>query len=67
MMHTEKDADDDEHTAVTRINRAEDLCRGVVTCSGEGGYSAKDRRLDRILTGKAVGYPVMILLLALVF
>lgn len=45
MMHTEKDADDDEHTAVTRINRAEDLCRGVVTCSGEGGYSAKDRRL----------------------
>ncbi len=31
------------------------------------GYSPADRRLDRLLTGKAVGYPVMVLLLAFVF
>ncbi len=31
------------------------------------GYSAVDRRLDRLLTGRLVGYPVMLLLLLMLF
>ena len=33
----------------------------------EGAGSRRDRRLDRILTGRATGFPVMLCLLALVF
>lgn len=34
---------------------------------GAGDYHARDRRLDRFLTGRRTAYPVMLLLLALVF
>ncbi len=46
------------------ILRAEELCRGVVR--GDSGYSARDRRLDRILTGRFLAFPVMLAFLALV-
>lgn len=49
----------------TLVSTAERLCQGVVT--QEGGYSSADRRLDRILTSKGTGYPVMIALVAVVF
>ena len=42
---------------------AEALCRGVVTREG-AAYAPRDRRLDRLLTSRATGYPVMLLLLA---
>ncbi len=45
---------------------AQAICRDVVSRSA-GGYAAADRRLDRILTSRWTGYPVMIALLALVF
>ncbi len=45
---------------------AEDICNGVVTYSGSK-YRELDRRTDRLLTGRAVGIPAMILLLALIF
>ena len=31
------------------------------------GYSEKDRKADKILTGKIIGYPVMLLLLTVIF
>lgn len=48
------------------LTTAEGLCRGVVTQTGSG-YSVLDRRLDRLLTSKRTGYPIMLALLAVVF
>lgn len=48
------------------VQRAEDICRGAVVYE-TGAYSARDRRLDRLFTGKYTAYPTMLLLLALVF
>lgn len=47
------------------VTAAERLCRGVV--EQEGSYSSVDRRLDRILTSRRTGYPVMVALVVLVF
>lgn len=46
------------------VKSAEEVCRGVVAC--DRSYTGADRRIDRILTSKLTGYPVMIALLALV-
>ncbi len=46
------------------LSRAEEICDGVVI--GESGYSPRDRRIDRILTGRVTAFPVMLLFLALV-
>lgn len=48
------------------VSAAEEVCQGVVTYE-KTGYDAADRRLDRILTSKLTGYPVMLALLALIF
>ena len=45
---------------------AEDLCLDTVACE-RNGYNTFDRRIDRILTSRWAGYPIMLLLLALVF
>ena len=45
---------------------AEDICNGVVEYDREK-YRELDRRIDKVLTSKAFGFPVMIMLLALVF
>lgn len=48
------------------VKEAENVCRGAITYV-KRNYDASDRRLDRILTSKLTGYPVMLALLALVF
>lgn len=48
------------------VKSAEDVCRGAITYE-KRNYDASDRRLDQILTSKLTGYPVMLVLLALVF
>ncbi|MGI6176278.1 MAG: ferrous iron transport protein B [Christensenellales bacterium] len=48
------------------IRCAEDLCRDVVHFR-DADYTKFDRKLDRILTSKHTGIPVMILLLGVVF
>ena len=48
------------------VSAAERLCRGVVTREREG-YDGLDRKLDRLLTSRGTGYPIMIALLGLVF
>ncbi|MEL7608530.1 MAG: ferrous iron transport protein B [Bacillota bacterium] len=48
------------------VQTAEDICKGTVAYEKET-YNSADRKIDRILTGKWAGYPVMIALLAVVF
>ncbi len=45
---------------------SDDICRGAVTHNA-CAHSEADRRADRILTSRAFGYPIMILLLLGVF
>ena len=48
------------------VRAAERICRGVIS-GGVEGYSPRDRRIDRMLTGRHTAYPVMLAMLALVF
>ncbi len=48
------------------VLHAEELCSDVVSFGQVGCYE-RDRKLDRLLTSRATGIPVMLLLLALVF
>lgn len=48
------------------VKCAEDICRRVVTFENHS-YASLDRRLDKIFTSKWTGYPVMFLLLVVVF
>ncbi len=48
------------------IKTAEQICRGVIQHRG-AKYAETDRHLDRILTGRRFGYPLMLALLAAVF
>ena len=43
------------------VRRAEAICRACVTY-GTAEYAARDRRLDRLLTSRATGIPVMLAL-----
>lgn len=45
------------------IQRAEEIASVTVSCE-RGDYSEKDRRMDRFLTSRKTGYPVMVLMLA---
>lgn len=45
--------------------KAHEICEDAVEI--KEGYGKTDRRLDKIFTSKATGYPVMVLLLVLVF
>lgn len=48
------------------VLHAEEICWDAVFFE-KAGYAERDRKLDRILTGKWTGFPVMILLLAFLF
>lgn len=48
------------------VAQAEALCAACVSY-GKSDYHARDRRLDRILTGRATGFPIMIALLLGIF
>jgi ferrous iron transport protein B len=52
---------------VTKIVKtAEDICRGIVTVQDQN-YNKRDRKIDKYLTSKKFGIPIMILLLCGVF
>ncbi len=53
-----------EECVVTALLARAEALAGEVLTYAVADYSAKDRRLDRLLTGRLVGYPVMLLLLA---
>lgn len=48
------------------VRRAEELSKAVVTTEG-AGYSPLDRRLDRLFTSRATGFPILLLLLLFIF
>ena len=52
-------------TSATVIS-AENISKGIIKARSNG-YNKIDRKIDKILTSRLFGYPVMILLLALVF
>ncbi len=53
-------------TVSSIVSTAEEICRRAVHCVREG-YNETDRKIDRILTSKFTGYPIMLALLALIF
>ena len=48
------------------VEKAEKLCRGVIQYRNKN-YAERDRRKDRIFTGKYTAFPIMFLLLLFVF
>ncbi|MEG1894689.1 MAG: ferrous iron transport protein B [Oscillospiraceae bacterium] len=48
------------------VETAENICEDIVHY-GTSLYAEKDRKIDKILTGKLTAYPIMLLLLAVVF
>ena len=52
--------------AATLVQAGETICALAVE-NAAAGYSARDRRIDRVVTSRLWGYPLMIALLALVF
>ena len=61
----DRDALEDAVTGAL-VHTAEALCHGTVQ-RRQNGYSAKDQRIDRLLTGRLLGYPMMLLLLVVIF
>lgn len=55
----------DENTAEF-VKKAESICKRNVIFESED-YDKKDRKIDKILTSKLTGIPIMLLLLALIF
>ncbi|MBR2387302.1 MAG: ferrous iron transport protein B [Clostridia bacterium] len=55
-----------EAIASTLVREAEDICEGVVSYEKKG-KKERDRSIDKVLTSRAFGYPVMIAFLATVF
>lgn len=53
-----------DSVAIAVMERADDICRGAIEkTKGGGGYGERDRRIDKLLTGRLVGYPMMLLFL----
>ena len=53
--------------ASAAVEAAAEIAKECVTQSAPSAYSASDRRIDTLLTGRAFGYPFMLILLAAIF
>lgn len=62
LAGTEQEREDRKVTEL--VKTAEKICEGAI--SYEKAHDLRDRRLDRIFTGKVWAYPVMLLMLALI-
>ncbi len=50
--------------ALAVMQRADEICCGAIEKThNSGGYGDRDRKIDKLLTGRIVGYPAMLLLL----
>ncbi len=59
--------DDDSSEKVTKIlKRAEEICQKVCRYDNEN-YNERDRKIDKILTSKLFGIPIMIAFLGIIF
>ena len=61
-----KMANSDDEIIEATINHAHEICEGIIAYK-EIDYNKKDRRIDRILTNRIIGIPIMIFLLAVIF
>ena len=59
------DKEKEDKIVASLVGTAEKICVGAVTYSRE--HDSRDRRLDAVFTGKMWGYPVMLMMLALIF
>ncbi|MBQ7377656.1 MAG: ferrous iron transporter B [Clostridia bacterium] len=66
VRYPEENEMSEEQRVAALYKAAEEICDGVVK-SERALRDDRDRRIDRILTGRLWGYPMMLLLLALVF
>ena len=48
------------------VKAAENVCRGAIRFE-KSNYDATDRKIDKVLTSRWTGYPIMLILLAVVF
>lgn len=48
------------------VLRAEEVCSDAIAFE-KCNYNARDRKIDKLLTGKWTGFPIMLLLLAVIF
>ncbi len=48
------------------VNEAEKICEDIITYENEN-YSLADRKIDKVLTNKYTGYPIMLAMLMFVF
>ena len=48
------------------IQKAEDICTGAIIIT-EKKYAEIDRKIDKVITSRGLGYPIMVALLALIF
>lgn len=55
-----------DRVVASLVSSAETVCRDTVHFNKEG-YNEGDRKLDKVLTSRFTGYPVMIAMLAIVF
>ena len=55
-----------DDVAASFVKKAEEVCDGVVHCT-VSSYNKRDRKLDRLFTSRATGFPIMLLLLCGVF
>ena len=62
QLHT----NEEENEGIALLDRASVIAKEVVTYN-KTDYDAKDRKLDKLLTQKSTGLPIMILLLMIIF
>lgn len=55
-----------DKTVAAIVSSAEEICKGAVKFETKG-YNSTDRKVDRLLTSRLLGYPTMLLLLAVIF
>ncbi len=55
-----------EIITICSVEMAGKICKEAVS-EKESGYSDKDRKIDKILTSKLTGYPIMLLMLGVIF
>lgn len=61
-----KNGDFKDTIVSTIIHHAENICKKVCTFENSN-YSSRDRKIDKILTSKVFGFPIMILFLGIIF
>ncbi len=56
----------DEATALETAQRAEEICKGIITYKNKN-YKQRDLKIDKLITSKFFAFPIMLVLLCVVF